>query len=179
MNILVIYGSLNEKSINKGLADAMPPLASEGMRLEIVRIPEFPLYSQEREDAFPANITAFKGRIAAADGVIIVTPEYNRGMPGSLKNVLDWTSRPTGQHPWSGKSVGVIGASSGPRGTIVAQYDLKRIMNYFGAHLMGSPEFYVDNSDKKIEDGILKDEKAKDYLKKYLAAFKVHIEKIH
>jgi chromate reductase len=178
MNILVIYGSLNAKSINKGLAEAMSALTPEGMQMEIVRVPDFPLYSQEREDAFPADINAFKEKIEAADGVIIVTPEYNRGMPGSLKNALDWVSRPDGTQPWRGKAVGVMGASSGPRGTIVAQYDLKRMMNYFGANLMGSPEVHVDNSDKKIEGGVLKDEKTKDYLKKYLVAFKTHVETV-
>ncbi len=177
MNILVIYGSLSEKSLNKDLANAMPALSPADMHLEIVRVPEFSLYSRERETVFPTDVAAFKQKIADADGVIIVTPEYNRGIPGSLKNFIDWTSRPSGKHPWSGKLVAVLGASSGPRGTIVAQYDLKRIMNHLGAHLMGSPEFYLDNSDKKINDaGELVDEKTKGYLQKYLTAFEAHVE---
>jgi|SRR3989344_7582905 len=176
MNILIIYGSLNEKSLNGALAHAMLAQKPDDVTLEIVRVPEFSLYSMEREVVFPADVAAFKQKIADADGVVIVTPEYNRGMPGSLKNFIDWTSRPFGQHPWGGKPVGVMGASNGPRGTIVAQYDLKRIMTYFGAQVMGQPELYLDNSDKKIEDGVLKDEKTKEYLQKYLAAFKSHIE---
>ena len=176
MNILVIYGSLNEKSLNKELAESMPALAPENMHLEIVRVPEFSLYSAEREAVFPADVAAFKQKIADADGIIIATPEYNRGIPGSLKNCIDWTSRPFGQHLWGAKPVAVCGASGGPRGTIVAQYDLKRIMNYFGARLMGTPEFHLDNSDKKIENGVLKDEKTKVLLQKYIAAFKAHVE---
>jgi chromate reductase len=141
-----------------------------------VRVPDFPLYSQERENTYPADIQSFKEKIIAADGVIIVTPEYNRGMPAALKNAFDWVSRPDGTQPWRAKAVGVMGASSGSRGAVVAQYDVKRMMLYFGAHMMGQPEFYVDNSDKKIENCVLKDEKTKEYLRKYLAAFKAHVE---
>ncbi|HEY4522113.1 MAG TPA: NAD(P)H-dependent oxidoreductase [Candidatus Paceibacterota bacterium] len=179
MNILVIYGSLREKSINKALAQAIAEHKLDGMDVELCGVGDLPLYDQDIEQsAFPPEALEFKRKIAEAEGVIIVTPEYNRSMPGSLKNAIDWSSRPSGQHPWGGKPVGVMGASSGARGTIVAQYDLKRIMNYFGAHLMGNPEFHLDNSDEKItDDGVLQDEKTIAHLKKYLESFKSHVEK--
>lgn len=177
MNILALCGSLRAGSINKTLAEEAAKMA-QGMTIELARIDDLPPYNQDvEESAFPREATALKEKIRAASGVLFFTPEFNRGMPGVLKNAIDWTSRPSGQHPWGGKPVGVLGASSGPRGTIVAQYDLKRSMNYFGAHVMGQPEFYVDNSDKKVDGGALKDEKTRDYLAKYLAAFETHVKR--
>lgn len=178
MNIVALCGSLRAGSINKTLALEAKKMA-EGMSIEILPIDTLPLFNQDVEEtAFPEAATQLKERIAAASGVLIFTPEFNRGIPGPLKNALDWSSRPSGQHPWGKKPVGVLGASSGPRGTIVAQYDLKRMMNYFGAHVLGQPEFYVDNSDKKIDGGEIKDDKTRDYLKRYLEAFKAHVEQL-
>lgn len=179
MNIVAICGSLREKSLNKALALYAKGVAGEALSIEILDIAGLPLYNEDVEkSAFPPEASAFKEKIAAADGVLFFTPEFNRGMPGVLKNAIDWSSRPSGEHPWQGKPVGVLGVSSGPRGTIVAQYDLKRTLTYFGAHVLGQPEFYVDNSDKKItEDGVA-DEKTKEYVAKYVAAFKAHVEKL-
>lgn len=177
MHIIAFCGSLRTGSINKSLALEAVNLA-DGMDVELADIGGLPLYNQDvEESAYPAEAAALKEKLAAANGVLFFTPEFNRGMPGVLKNAIDWTSRPSGQHPWANKPVGVLGASSGPRGTIVAQYDLKRTMNYFGAHVLGQPEFYVDNSDKKITDGTLHHEKTREYLKKYLAAFRAHVER--
>lgn len=178
MHILAIYGSLRSASHNKTLAASLQSYAPEGMTIELVPSgPDLPLFNEDLEADFPASAQAYKDKIAAADGVIFVTPEYNRGMPGVLKNFIDWTSRPSGQHPWKDKAIGVMGVSSGPRGTIVAQYDLKRSMGYFGAYVMGSPEFYVDNTGDVKVDGSVKDEKTIEYIRKYLAAFKTHIER--
>ena len=175
MHIVTLCGSLRADSINKILAMEAAKLA-EGMTLELEPIDSLPLYNQDTEAiAFPAEATHLKERIASAAGVLIFTPEFNRGIPGPLKNALDWTSRPDGTHPWRGKPVGVLGASSGPRGAVVAQYDIKRMMLYFGAHVMGTPEFYVDNSNKKIDGGTVRDEKTKEYLIRYLQAFKQHV----
>lgn len=178
MNIVALCGSLREGSINKALMYAAQKLA-DGMTVEHLPIDNLPLYNQDiEESAFPPEAAALKDKIRAASGILIFTPEFNRGMPGVLKNAIDWTSRPSGQHPWGGKPVGILGASSGPRGTIVAQYDLKRTMLYFGAHVMGTPEFHVDNTDDKIVDGELRNEKTRGYLVKYLAAFRAHVEKL-
>ncbi len=178
MNILIIYGSLREKSLNKVLAHNASSILPEGMTAEVLGIEGFPLYSDTIENAgFPEIAARYKESIRAADGIIIVTPEYNRSMPGSLKNMLDWTSR--GEVPWKGKPVGVIGASDGLRGASFAQYDLKRILAYFGAHVMGQPEFYFGEADKKIDEvGNITDEKTKQVLAKYLVALKTHVEKM-
>ena len=176
MNILVIYGSPNANSLNKALAKTFAQLAPADMHIELLGIEGFPFFSLELEAAGTPQIALdYKAKIAAADGVIIATPEYNRSMPGSLKNVIDWTSR--GEVPWKGKPVGVVGASDGVRGASFAQYDLKRIMLYFDTHVMGQPEFYFGNADQKFDsEGTITDEKTKQVLAKYLAAFKTHVE---
>jgi len=151
----------------------------ESIAPTVVGIEGFPLYSDTIENtSFPEIATQYKEKIRAADGILVVTPEYNRSMPGSLKNVLDWTSRGK-DLPWKGKSVGVIGASDGVRGASFAQYDVKRVLTYFGAHVMGQPEFYFAEADKKIDaEGTITDEKSQQVLSKYLAAFKAHVELI-
>ena len=151
----------------------------ESIAPTVVGIEGFPLYSDTIENtSFPEIATQYKEKIRAADGILVVTPEYNRSMPGSLKNVLDWTSRGK-DLPWKGKPVGVIGASDGVRGASFAQYDVKRVLTYFGAHVMGQPEFYFAEADKKIDaEGTITDEKSQQVLSKYLAAFKAHVELI-
>ncbi len=177
MHIIAICGSLRSGSINKALALEAQKMAN--FDLHLADIGNLPLYNQDVEiSSYPAEAAALKESLSKADGILFFCPEFNRGIPGVLKNAIDWVSRPSGTHPFSGKPVGVLGASSGPRGTIVAQYDLKRMMNYFGAHLMGNPEFYVDNSDKKIDGGEIRDEKTREYLQKYVDAFKAHAEKL-
>ncbi len=180
MNVIAIYGSLREKSVNKALARACQAHTPEEMTIELMGVGGLPLYNQDDElTNYPAIAVEAKQKIATADGVLIVTPEYNRTPPGALKNFLDWTSRPEGQHPWAGKPVGVLGASNGLRGASFAQYDIRRIMSYFNANVMGQPEFYFGEAPKKIdEDQNITDEKTIEVLKKFLAAFKTHVESV-
>ncbi len=176
MKVLIIYGSLTKNSINRALANSMKQMAPVGMQIECIGIEGFPLFSEDLEaEGTPQMVLDYKSRIAAADGVIVVTPEYNRSMPGSLKNVIDWTSRD--KHPWRGKSVAVAGASNGLRGASFAQTDLKRILTYFDAHLMGQPEFYFHEADKKIANGLVRDEETRSRIPKYLEKFRIHVEK--
>jgi NAD(P)H-dependent FMN reductase len=177
MKVLAIYGSLSSTSINKALAKAAQTNAPEGMEIELIGVGGLPLFNQDDEiDNYPATAADAKEKIAAADGVLIVTPEYNRAPPGSLKNFLDWTSRPSGQHPWDRKAVGVLGASDGMRGASFAQYDIRRTMGYFNARVMGQPEYYLAQGDKKIENGVVTEAKSVEVLKRFLAAFKTHVE---
>ncbi len=180
MNVLIVYGSLAEKSINKALARAAQRLAPEGMSVELAGVAGFPEFNRDIElTQYPAVAQTLKDKINAADGILFVTPEYNRSMPGVLKNAIDWVSRPSkAGAKWGGKPVGVISASDGVRGASFAQYDLKRILSYFGAHLMGQPEFFGGEFDKKLDaDQNLSDEKTTEMLKRYLVAFKAHVEK--
>lgn len=176
LRIIGFSGSLRKASINSGLLRAVKEQAGEGMEIEIVDIGSLPMYNQDLEAQYPAEIAALKEKIRAADGIIIATPEYNRSIPGALKNLFDWTSRPYGEDAWSGKAVAVVGASLGPIGTALAQYHLKQILNYLNAHVMGQPEFYVGNaSDKFDADGNLTDAKTKEYITRLLGVFSKHI----
>lgn len=182
MVVLVIHGSLREKSLSKTLALATERLAPERMVIELSGIEGFPLYDDIIEKtAYPEVATKLKDKISSANGIIIITPEYNRSMPGALKNVFDWISRPSGSSlVWKQKPVGVIGASNGVRGASFAQYDVKRILAYFDAHVMGQPEFYLGEADRKMKpDGTITDEKAKDGLRAYLEAFRAHVARFN
>ncbi|OGG71192.1 hypothetical protein A3F27_02785 [Candidatus Kaiserbacteria bacterium RIFCSPHIGHO2_12_FULL_53_13] len=177
-NILVIYGSLRKQSSNKALARALSELATEKMKVEVTGLDSLPFYNQDLESNFPAVAKDFKSKIRAADGIIIVTPEYNRSVPGVLKNMLDWTSRPYGDSAWDGKPVGILGTSVGAIGAALAQYHLKQILNYLNTHVMGQPEFYLNATDKFDAEGKLTDESTKEHVKKFLAAFEAHVAKI-
>lgn len=177
MNILMMYGSLREKSTNKGLANAVALLAPETMKIETVGLHELPFYNQDLESNFPESAKTLKEKIRSADGIIIVTPEYNRSIPGVLKNMLDWTSRPYGDSAWEGRPVGVLGASVGPLGATLAQYHLKQILSYLNTHVMGQPEFHLNATDKFDAEGNLTDESTKEHIKKFLVKFQEHVAK--
>jgi chromate reductase len=141
MRIVGISGSLRAKSYNTALLRATQKLAPEGMAIEIVSY-DLPVYNQDVEEAsFPQLARELREKIASADGVIIAAPENNRVPSSALTNFLAWTSRPeTEPNPWDGKPVAVFGVSSGPRGASFAQYDVRRILGYFNARVMGQPE---------------------------------------
>ena len=181
MNVLVICGSLRREALTKALGNAVQKLAPKDMAIEIYQIGGFPLYDDVTEEtAFPEIVKTLRGKIAAADGTIVITPEYNRSMPGSLKNVLDWSSRPDNEPmPWVGKPVGVLSVSDGVRGGSFANYDVRRILTYFDAHVMGQPELHFGEADKKMSlDGVISDETSKKRLSKFLNNFKSHVEKL-
>ena len=125
IHIIGIVGSLRKKSINLSLMKGFAAQIPEGSTLEIADISDIPLFNQDMEADFPAVVTALKEKIRKADAVIVITPEYNRSIPGVLKNVIDWTSRPYGDGAWVGKPMLVAGATEGALGTAVAQSHLK------------------------------------------------------
>lgn len=143
MKILAISGSLRKGSFNSALVRELIKLAPAGMEIEQAEIGNLPLYDQDGEAAFPAAATALKAKIEAADGIIIATPEYNRGVPGVLKNAIDWTSRPWGKNSWAGKTVLLAGVSVGKVGTALAQAQVKDVLLYLDANVMGQPELYL------------------------------------
>ena len=174
MHIVGISGSLRKKSLNTALLRALSTLAPADATFEILTIAGLPLYDQDIEEAsYPAVARELREKIRSADGVIIATPEYNRSMPGALKNFLDWTSRPESEpNPWSAKRVGVLGASSGPRGASFAQYDVRRILHYFDAKVINQPEIYMGSAQTKFDDTMnLTDERTAEQLRKLLATF--------
>ena len=176
-NLVAISGSFRKDSFNTNLLKAFKENAPEGMTIELLDYTDVPLYSQDDEAAFPAVVQAHKEKIQNADGIIISTPEYNRGIPGVLKNFIDYTSRPWGHNSWPGKHVLVTGASTGPIAAALAQYALKQVLTYLDARVVGQPEFYLGTAGEKFSaDGTLTDEATKEYIVKALAVLMARID---
>ena len=169
MNIIALSGSLRKHSFNTSLLRAMQALAPEGAKIEIADIGHLPLYDQDAEAAFPAPAQELKEKIEAADAVIIATPEYNRSIPGVLKNAIDWASRPWGKNSFAGKPVLTVGASVGKIGTAVAQSHLRQIMVYLDAQVVGQPEVYLGPAQEIFDaEGNVIDAGTRDLLAKAL-----------
>lgn len=145
--IAVVAGSLRKDSFNRKLANAITKLAPAEFSFKQVKIDDLPLYNQD-EDARPAaSVARLKSEIEAAQGVIFVTPEYNRSIPGVLKNAIDHASRPYGQSVWAGKPAGVLGVSVGAIGTAMAQQHLRNILAYLDVPTLGQPEAFIQAKD--------------------------------
>lgn len=172
MKILGISGSLRKASYNSSLLRAAVSLAPDGVDIITADISEIPLYNEDvRALGFPPVVEAFREQIRAADGLLFVTPEYNYSMPGVLKNAIDWASRPPDQ-PFSGKPAGVMGASMGFAGTARAQYHLRQSGVYLNLHFMNQPEVFVTVAQEKFdEQGNIKDDRTRESVRKFLAAF--------
>lgn len=169
--LAVFVGSLRENSSNGMLAKALEAAAPEAT-FTYIDI-SFPLYNEDTETAgMPPEVQSAKEIVEAADGVLFVTPEYNRSVPGVLKNAIDWISRPYGRSSFEGKPVGIVGSSVGPTGTAVAQSDLRHIMLFQNAKVMGQPEVYVANTNEVFgEDGEILSERWQKNFKQYIDAF--------
>jgi chromate reductase len=161
----VVVGSLRRDSFNQRLAHAIEQLAPEEFTFERLRIDDLPLYNQDH-DANPAEpVKRLKREIAGADGLLFVTPEYNRSMPGVLKNALDHASRPYGQNAWAGKPAGVLGASIGATGTAMAQQHLRNVLAYLDVPTLGQPEAFIHVKEGLFdENGRLASEGTRKFL---------------
>ena len=156
--IAVIVGSLRRDSINRRLADALAALAPKDFSLVQSRIDDLPPYNQDDDANQAVPVKRLKGEIAAAQGLIFVTPEYNRSMPGVLKNAIDHASRPYGHNAWAGKPAGVLGASIGAIGSALAQQHLRNVLAYLDAPTMGQPEVFLTVKDGFFgDDGTIAD----------------------
>lgn len=150
--IAVVIGSLRKDSLNRKLAQAITHLAPPDFTFEHVRIDDLPLYNQDDDGNQAASVKRLKSEISAADGVVFVTPEYNRSIPGVLKNAIDHVSRPFGQNAWAGKPAGVIGVSIGMLGTALAQQHLRNVMAYLGMPTLTQPEVFIQNKEGLFDD---------------------------
>lgn len=167
-----IVGSISSTSINRRLAKALEGLAPEGLTLQEIPIEQLPFYSPDFDADYPPVAQEFKQQIADVDGVLIVTPEYSRSIPGVLKNALDWASRPYGQSALAGKPTAVIGASPGAISTAAAQQHLKAILANLDAPTMGQPEGYIQSLPGLFTDeGEVTNEATAAFLISYLEAF--------
>jgi chromate reductase len=167
-----IVGSISSTSINRELAKALVKLAPEGVELVEIPIKDLPFYTPDVDGDFPQVALDYKQAIADVDGVIILTPEYSRSIPGVLKNALDWSTRPYGQMSFYGKPVAIIGASGGGVATAAAQQHLRAILGHFNAVTMGQPEAFIQYPAGLVaEDGTVTDEGTAEFLTAYLEAF--------
>ena len=180
MNLVGLAGSLRSGSFNASLIRAAAAAAPEGTILEsfdgLGGIP--PYNEDDREKAFPGIVTVLAGRIRAADGLVIATPEYNYGVPGVLKNAIDWLSR-TSDQPFRHKPIGILGASMGNLGGARAQYDLRRYFIFLDGLVMNRPEVFVGAAHRKFdENGDLTDAPTRDFLGEYMVAFAAWVHRV-
>jgi chromate reductase len=143
--IALVVGSLRRDSFNRQLAAALQKLAPSTLEFASVRIDDMPLYNQDDDQNQAEPVRRLKGEIAACQGVLFVTPEYNRSIPGVLKNAIDNASRPYGQSAWAGKPAAVIGISVGAIGTALAQQHLRNVLAYLDMPTLGQPEMFLQN----------------------------------
>lgn len=151
-NVIVIVGSLRKESFNKKLAHALDKLKHPQLKFSFAQIDDVPLYNQDLDQNLPPSVVRFKKEISSADAVLFVTPEYNRSVPGVLKNVIDWGTRPYGQNCWAGKPMAIVGTSPGSIGTAVSQSHLRSIMVAIDGILLGLPEIYLVYKEGLIDD---------------------------
>jgi chromate reductase len=151
IKVAVLVGCLRKDSFNRKLARAVEKLAPEGFEFQHIRIDNLPLYNQDFDSDYPAEGKRLKQEVEAADALLFVTPEYNRSIPGVLKNALDIGSRPWGTNSFAGKPGAAIGISVGAPGTSMAQQHLRNVLLYLDVTLMGQPEVYVQFKDGLID----------------------------
>ena len=173
LSILGFAGSLRRGSYNRALLRAAAGMAPDGMRIAIFDLDAVPLYNGDVEaEGEPEPVTRFKQAIAAADGILMATPEYNHGVPGVMKNAVDWASRPPRAAPLGGKPVGIIGASPGSTGSARGQSQLRQAFEFTDSYCMPQPELLVARAHEKFDpEGNLTDPETGRYLARYLAAF--------
>jgi chromate reductase len=175
--IAAIAGSLRKGSYNRMLLNAAIELAPGNMDFEVLKIDDFPLFNHDELDKkIPDTVAEFKSKIMLSDALLVATPEYNHSIPGVLKNAIDWASRPLDTYPFTGKPLGIMGASTGLAGSLRAQLHLRQIL--FVSDDMRSPELFVQLVHDKFDSaGRLIDEKLKGHLVKFMESFEKWIKK--
>ena len=172
-------GSLSSTSINRTLSKALIRVAPSDMEFTEIPIGDLPLYSQDYDDDYPPEAIALKEAIGRSDAVLFVTPEYNRSIPGALKNAIDWASRPWGQNSFDHIPAAVIGASVGSIGTAVAQQSLRAVLSFCNARQMTAPEVYIRFShDDFADDGTVTDPQTEARLRAFMEEFREHIQRV-
>lgn len=172
-------GSLSSKSINRQLAQALIKLAPKELEFAEIGIGNLPLYSPDYDTDYPPEALALKEAIAQSDAILFVTPEYNRSIPGALKNAIDWASRPWNQNSFDQIPAAVIGASIGQIGTAMAQQSLRGVLSFCNARQMTAPEAYIRFSTEIFPgDGEVADPSTLAFLSNYMEQFRTYIERV-
>jgi chromate reductase len=176
-DVAVIVGSLRKESFNRKGAKALAELAPAALKLNILEIGQLPIYNQDGDENPPAEWTAFRDRIRAADAVLFATPEHNRSVPAALKNALDVGSRPYGESAWSGKPGAVISASPGAIGGFGANHHLRQSLVFLNVPAMAQPEAYIGGADKLFDaNGKLVSDGTREFLRSFIQAYDAWID---
>jgi len=177
-DVAVLVGSLRKESFSRKMAKTLVAMAPAPLKLEIVEIGQLPLYNQDDDANPPAASVAFKARVRKADAVLFVTPEYNRGVPGVLKNAIDLASRPYGDSAWEGKPGAIVSVSPGAIGAFGANHHLRQSLVFLNVPAMPQPEAYIGGAAKLFDtSGTLINDSTREFLQKFLAAFAQWIER--
>jgi chromate reductase len=178
--IAVMVGSLRKESFNLMLAKALMKLGQDRFEPHFLQIGDLPLYNQDLDSNFPQQASRLKQEILEADAVLFVTPEYNRSLPGVMKNAIDWASRPYGKNAFAGKPTAICGTSPGAIGTACAQQNLRAILGYLDTVLMGGPEVYLQFKDGMIDaEGNISNDSTKKFLQAFVDKFAAWVERQH
>lgn len=167
-HIAVIVGSLRKDSFNKKLATAIVKLAPPEFSFHQVSIGDLPLYNQDDDEHQAEQVVRMKNEITAADGLLFVTAEYNRSIPGVLKNAIDHGSRPYGKNVWAGKPAGILGVSPGAAGTAMAQQHLRNVLSFLNIPLLAQPEAYIQVRDGLFDEAGNIGESSRAYMQNYM-----------
>ena len=178
--IVVIVGSLRKESFSLKIANALAKLAPSSLKLEVVTLNDVSFFNQDLEANPPADWLALRDKIQKSEGVIFVTPEYNRAIPGVLKNAIDVASRPYGKSSFLGKPVGIVSNSPGPLGGVSAAKTLQNVLPGISGPIMGQPEIYLNAVGDAFDDkGELTKESMKPVLQQYIDAYAHFVERYH
>jgi chromate reductase, NAD(P)H dehydrogenase (quinone) len=178
LNVVVIVGSLRKESFSLKIAKALAKLAPAALKLDVVTLHGISFFNQDLEAAPPADWVAFREKLQKSDGVLFVTPEYNRSISGVLKNAIDVGSRPYGKSSFLGKPIGIVSNSPGPLGGVNAAKHLQNIMPGIAGAIMGQPEIYLNGVGDAFDDkGELTKESLQKVLQQYIDAFAAFVEK--
>jgi chromate reductase len=172
-------GSLATDSINRTLSKALLRLAPENLEFSEIAIRDLPLYSSDYDREYPPVARALKEHIESSDGLLIVSPEYNRSIPGALKNAIDWASRPWGKNSFARKPTGIIGASPGGIGTAVMQASMRSVLSFLDAPQLNAPEAYITFDPEVFgDDGQVRDESTAQFLRHYMAEYCSFVQRV-
>ena len=174
-----LVGSLSSTSINRQLAEVLVGLAPPQLRFTDIPIGGLPLFSPDLEADLPPAVAEFKSAVASSDGLLIVSPEYNRSIPGALKNAIDWGSRPRRDNSFARKPTGIIGASTGHIGTAVMQSSMRSVLSFLDAPQLNSPEAYITFRREVFPGGgVVTDDSTKAFLTHYMGEYAAFVERV-
>ena len=178
LNLAVIVGSNRRDSINRKLAHALAKLGGGSFEANFLRIDDLPMFNQDLEANLPAEVVRFKGELARADAVLIVTPEHDRSIPAVLKNAVDWGARPYGKNSWAGKPAFITGTSPGAIGSALAQQHLRSVMTGLGMMLLGGEAYVTFKPNLVDEDGNIGDEGTRKFLQDFVDRFAAMVRRL-